>query len=112
MKYLVRMFERKEGYWRYRGVYEKPYYSPESIKNHFFEVEVEDTMDKYDFYKKMEETYPNLKYGNRYPLKDTLPNGWKKLKGALTAPNGYYWASNGKSFFDKNIERALIVEHN
>lgn len=43
-------------------------------------------------------------------MKDTLPNGWKRLEGAKNAPNGYYWASNGKSFFDKSFESALIKE--
>ena len=61
-----------------------------------------------DFYHIAKEKYPNLIYDNFYKVKSHLPNGWKKLEGTLTAPNGYYWASNGKSFFDKDYESALV----
>ncbi len=28
---------------------------------------------------------------------DKMPEGWRELKGATTAPNGYVWIYNGKS---------------
>lgn len=64
--------------------------------------------DKYAFYRKMKEQYPDLILISCEKLLKELPNGWKKLEGTLTAPNGYYWASNGKSFFDGTYERALV----
>lgn len=39
---------------------------------------------------------------------DKLPEGWKWTEGALTAPLGYKWASNGKSRFKPGFEHALI----
>lgn len=39
---------------------------------------------------------------------ETLPKGWMRLKGALTAPRGWYWASNRKSPFSGEREVALI----
>ena len=46
------------------------------------------------------------------PLLDKLPKGWERLPtGALTtAPAGYYWASNKKSFFSSKYKSALIKE--
>ena len=41
---------------------------------------------------------------------DKLPDGWQKIQGATTAPEGYYWASNKKSFFAGNRITALIKE--
>lgn len=99
-KYLLRMYEEKEQW------YPKRYF----LKNYYFEIEIEDGLDNYYKYQIAKEKYPNLKYGGYIPLKDKLPQGWKKMVGTLTAPNGYYWASNGKSFFDKEIQRALIKE--
>lgn len=39
---------------------------------------------------------------------DTMPEGWKELKGATTAPNGYIWIWNGKNLFGKEYEQALL----
>lgn len=39
---------------------------------------------------------------------DRLPEGWKALEGATTAPKGWYWASNGKSRFSGEYEHALV----
>lgn len=36
------------------------------------------------------------------------PKGWKDLKGATTAPNGYKWMSNGKSLFGGEYQHALV----
>ena len=43
---------------------------------------------------------------------DKLPKGWARLPtgNLTTAPQGYYWASNKKSFFDKDYKSALIKE--
>ena len=39
---------------------------------------------------------------------DKMPEGWKEIDGAKTAPNGYVWISNGKSIFSKEYEHALL----
>lgn len=39
---------------------------------------------------------------------DELPKGWRYIEGALTAPNGWRWASNGKSRFGGDYEHALV----
>lgn len=44
------------------------------------------------------------------PKLDRLPEGWKRTVGALTAPVGWYWANNGKSFFGGERKSALIKE--
>ena len=36
------------------------------------------------------------------------PKGWKEIKGATTAPNGYTWYSNGKSQFSGQRKQALV----
>lgn len=39
---------------------------------------------------------------------DSLPNGWKLLDGATTAPNGLWWANNNKSRFSIEYCHALV----
>lgn len=39
-----------------------------------------------------------------------LPNGWRVIEGALTAPIGYKWVNNGKSVFSKEYRQALLKE--
>jgi len=39
------------------------------------------------------------KHGHGARYLDEVPEGWKKIEGALTAPKGYEWYSNGKSRF-------------
>ena len=39
---------------------------------------------------------------------DSMPEGWKEINGATTAPNGYKWIFNGKSIFSKEYEHALL----
>ena len=39
---------------------------------------------------------------------NSMPEGWKEIKGAMTAPNGYIWIFNGKSIFSKEYEHALL----
>lgn len=41
---------------------------------------------------------------------EKAPEGYKELKGALTAPNGYRWYSNGKSYFDKDRDTVLVKD--
>lgn len=41
---------------------------------------------------------------------DKPPRGWKKIKSASSAPNGYEWWSNGKSRFKEGYESALVKE--
>lgn len=38
----------------------------------------------------------------------SMPDGWKDIKGALTAPNGYKWIYNGKPIFGDEYEQALL----
>lgn len=105
MKYLIRL--KKKEYCSYC-------HWLENTQNVNIEMEIDDSIIdvKWYLYQAMKEKYPNLKfYGQYHKVYEKLPNGWKRLNGTLTAPNGYYWASNGKSFFDKNIERALIYEN-
>ena len=58
-------------------------------------------------------------YGNRKMIEkelaeisrlNSLPEGWKFVKGAMTAPVGYKWACNGKSRFKPGYEHALVKE--
>ena len=39
---------------------------------------------------------------------DKLPEGWKFVPGASTAPIGYAWAFNGESLFSGNYKSALV----
>lgn len=98
-KYLLRMFERIETIGK--SVYCRP---------HHFEVELDENLDELSKWQLAKKQHPDYVFQDYVPLKDKLPNGWKKLEGTLTAPNGYFWASNGKSFFDEHYEHALIKE--
>ena len=42
------------------------------------------------------------------PRYDTMPPGWKEIRGATTAPSGYVWIYNGKSIFTKEYRHALL----
>ena len=97
--YLLRMFEKVET--KGRTVFQR---------NHYFEVELDENLDSWSKYHFAKEKYPNLNFGDFIPVKAELPEGWKKLDGALTAPEGYYWASNGLSLFNKKYDSALIKE--
>ena len=37
-----------------------------------------------------------------------MPDGWREVKGALTAPIGYVWIWNGKSIFSDEYRHALL----
>lgn len=39
-----------------------------------------------------------------------VPDGWKKIEGAMIAPKGYSWYSNGKSRFSGEYECALVKD--
>lgn len=41
---------------------------------------------------------------------DRLPDGWRYLDGASTAPVGYRWACNNRSRFGGEYRSALIRE--
>lgn len=52
----------------------------------------------------------NIKINNEtYPVYSTMPEGYRKLKGAGTAPMGYGWIIKG-SMFDKNKKLAFVPE--
>lgn len=38
----------------------------------------------------------------------TMPEGWDFIKGATTAPTGYKWICNKKSFFSGERKQALL----
>lgn len=40
---------------------------------------------------------------------DKIPNGWKILKGATTAPRGFVWVWNVKSHFSGEYLAALVL---
>lgn len=39
-----------------------------------------------------------------------VPEGYKKIKGATTAPRGYSWYSNGKSKFSGEYRSVLVKD--
>ena len=39
---------------------------------------------------------------------DALPEGWRYIEGALTAPTGFRWACNGKSRFSPGYRHVLV----
>lgn len=45
-------------------------------------------------------------------LYDRLPDGWKIIKGAMTAPSGYIWIHNGKSLFGGEYKHGIIAMEN
>ena len=55
------------------------------------------------------ETMKNVQ-GQEVPVMKTVPEGWREIKGAMTAPKGYAWISNGKSRFSKGYQAALVPE--
>lgn len=100
-KYLVRMIKRE---WRGHTY-------GQNIKKYNFEYEIKDDTNANDvLYHLSKKDHPNLEYCGYSPVKDTLPDGWKRTEGTLTAPNGYYWADNNKSLFSGDREVALIKE--
>ena len=44
--------------------------------------------------------------------RDSVPEGWVRVRGAMTAPLGWAWVSNGRSRFDPEggYEHALVPE--
>ena len=51
----------------------------------------------------------NQKY-THIPVYDRMPEGWRKIQGALTAPRGYAWIHNGKSLFGGEYRHGFIRE--
>ena len=45
-----------------------------------------------------------------WEIVEKIPDGWKILEGATTAPKGYKWVYNGKSLFSGKREKALLKE--
>ena len=45
---------------------------------------------------------------NKIEVVNNIPNGWKILEGATTAPKGYKWIYNNKSLFSKKRKKALL----
>lgn len=42
------------------------------------------------------------------PIYNNIPPGWAEIKGASTAPIGYTWISNNKSYFSGERKQALL----
>ena len=42
------------------------------------------------------------------PIFEQLPDGWEILEGALTAPIGFAWITNGKSRFSNEFKRGFL----
>lgn len=49
-----------------------------------------------------------LKNGEQVEVFEEMPDGWKQLKGASTAPYGYIWIWNGKSLFHGEYRTAFL----
>ena len=47
---------------------------------------------------------------NDVELYTSMPSGWRRVMGALTAPRGSMWIYNGKSNFSKERKTALLVK--
>jgi len=43
-------------------------------------------------------------------VKETIPEGFKKIEGANTNPVGYIWYNNCKSRFEEGYEQLLVKE--
>ena len=41
-----------------------------------------------------------------------MPNGWKEIWGAQTAPSGYVCIFNGKSILSRKYQQALLKVNN
>lgn len=41
---------------------------------------------------------------------DHVPDGWRRIDGAMTAPVGYTWYSNGKSRWGGERKTALVKD--
>lgn len=74
--------------------------------------------EMHDYIKAMEESAENDTYkinGKDVEVLDKIPQGWQEIKGALTAPRGTMWVSNGQSLFAKDengnrkYKKALVV---
>lgn len=47
---------------------------------------------------------------NDVELYTSMPLGWRKVIGAMTAPRGSIWIYNGKSLFSAERKTALLVK--
>lgn len=47
---------------------------------------------------------------NDVELYTSMPLGWRKVIGAMTAPQGSIWIYNGKSLFSSERKTALLVK--
>lgn len=45
---------------------------------------------------------------NNVQVYDRMLEGWHENKGAMTAPNGYVWISNGVSVFSSGYRHGLL----
>ena len=50
----------------------------------------------------------NKRMLERYPVFDTMPEGWRAIKNAVYHPTGYMWICNGKSRFSKEWKQGLL----
>lgn len=61
-------------------------------------------------YKRVEERDGKVYVNGRYlgEVLNELPEGWRYIEGAITAPRGYKWAWNVKSHFGGEYKQRLI----
>lgn len=70
--------------------------------------QAEENKDKLDIKK----TTVTTKAGKKREIEyvESVPDGFKELKGATTAPLGYTWYTNGKSILDKSRKSILVKD--
>ncbi len=78
-------------------------------------VKQSDTKDKQSDSKgdlDIKKTTVKMKSGKEKEIEyvDSVPEGYKKLEGAMTAPLGYTWYHNGKSVIDKERKTILVKD--
>lgn len=61
---------------------------------------------------KIKKTTVKMKSGKEKEIEyvDSVPEGFKKLEGAMTAPLGFTWYHNGKSVIDKDRKTILVKD--
>lgn len=93
----------------------------EQGKKEYYERELSDTERGYwtkENGRRVFKENPNYSGSGKYTVdywkergievRDTIPEGYIPSTGAITAPNGYEWYSNGKSLFGGEYEHVLV----
>lgn len=91
------------------------YIDDESHSTVLGKAEIVDESDKQSDSKgdlDIKKTTVKMKSGKEKEIEyvDNVPEGYKKLEGAMTAPLGYTWYHNGKSIIDKERKTILVKD--